>query len=123
MSMLAQQQYQMNQVMTASPAELTLMLYKGSVRFINASKYALQKGNYEEASQYNLRAQAIIRELMITLNMDYEISKNLYALYDFLLYRLIQANIKRDIAILDEVRGFCEEFVETWSQAMKLAKR
>ncbi|MEW9669514.1 flagellar export chaperone FliS [Ammoniphilus sp. 3BR4] len=123
MSALAQQQYQQNQVNTASPAELTLMLYKGAIRFINGAKAAIDKENVEEANNYNQRAQAIIRELLITLNMDIPLSKDLAAMYDYMIRRLIEANIKKDKAILEEVTGYCEEFAVTWAQAMKMAKR
>jgi len=118
----SQQQYQQNQVNTASPAELTLLLYKGAIRFINASKAALNNQKWDEANYNNQRAQAIIRELMATLNMDISMSENFMLLYDYMIRQLIQANIKRDPSLLDEVKGYCEEFAITWSQAMKLAK-
>lgn len=123
MSALAQQQYQQNQVNTASPAELTLMLYKGAVRFINGATAAIEKGNIEDANNYNLRAQAIIRELQITLNMDIALSHDLSMMYDYMIQRLIEGNMKKDATILTEVKGYCEEFAVTWAQAMKLAKR
>lgn len=123
MSALAHQKYQQNQVNTASPGELTLMLYKGALRFINASITAVEKKNIEDASNFNLRAQDIIRELMVTLNFDYALSKQLVSLYDYMLRRLIEANVKKDTEILIEVRGFCEELATTWAEAMKLAKK
>lgn len=123
MSALAQQQYQQTQVNTASPADLTLMLYKGAIRFINGSKAAILKGNMEEANYYNLRAQDIIRELLITLNMEIPLSKDLAAMYNYMIRRLIEANIKKDADLLDEVKGYCEEFAITWSQAMKSLKK
>jgi flagellar protein FliS len=123
MNMLAQQQYKQNAVTTASPAELTLMLYKGAVRFVNIAKQAIIKGDIEEANRSNLRAQDIVKELMSTLDTKYPISENLMALYDYLLRRLIQANIEKNVEILDEVKGYLEEFVITWTEAMKEAKR
>jgi flagellar protein FliS len=123
MNMLAQQQYKQNAVTTASPAELTLMLYKGAVRFVNIAKQAIIKGDIEEANRSNLRAQDIVKELMSTLDTRYPISDNLMALYDYLLRRLIQANIEKNVEILDEVKGYLEEFVITWTEAMKEAKR
>ncbi|WP_134703678.1 flagellar export chaperone FliS [Ammoniphilus sp. YIM 78166] len=123
MSMLAYQKYQQNQVTMSSPAELTLMLYRGAVRFINASKQAILDGRLDDANTNNLKAQDIIRELMVTLNMDVPMSQNFMTLYEYILSRLIQANIKKDTEILDEVKGYCEDFALTWAEAMKLAKK
>ncbi|MEZ2658261.1 flagellar export chaperone FliS [Aneurinibacillus aneurinilyticus] len=124
MSMLAaQQRYQQNSVNTATPGELTLMLYKGGVRFLNAAKASLQQGNMQDANNYNLRVQDIVNELIVTLNRDYPLAEDLLRLYDYMLQRLRQANIEKDAEILDEVKGFFEEFVGTWTEALKLAKQ
>ncbi|EOD00378.1 flagellar export chaperone FliS [Caldisalinibacter kiritimatiensis] len=116
-------QYQQNSVMTASPEELTLMLYNGAVKFIKQGKVFLEQKDMEKAHNSIVRAQDIISELNITLNMDYEISKNLRSLYTFILERLMDANIKKDIKILDEVLPLVEELRDTWKEAMQLAKK
>lgn len=114
--------YQQNAVLTASPQELTLMLYNGLVRFIKMSAQGVEDHNIEVASNYNVRAQDILTEFMLTLDMRYEVSSNLMALYDYMKRRLIEANIKKDKEILLEVQGFAEELRDTWAQAMKIAK-
>ncbi|WCN38148.1 flagellar export chaperone FliS [Aneurinibacillus uraniidurans] len=119
---LAKQTYQQNAVKTASPGSLTLMLYKGAVRFINAAIQDLQQGKYEDAHKHNVRAQDIVNELMITLNKDIPISKELLKMYDYIHYRLVQANVYKDVAMLEEAKGYMEEFVEVWEQVMKKAK-
>lgn len=113
------QQYKENAILTASPEELVLMLYNGIIRFIDEAKTALQKKDYVETNAEIQRAQDIITELMLTLDMNYDISKNLYNLYDYMLRRLIDANVKKDIEILDEVRGFAVELRDTWSLALQ----
>ncbi|WP_035175204.1 flagellar export chaperone FliS [Caldanaerobacter subterraneus] len=113
------QQYKENAILTASPEELVLMLYNGIIRFIDEAKTALQKKDYVETNAKIQRAQDIITELMLTLDMNYDISKNLYNLYDYILRRLIDANVKKDIEILDEVRGFVVELRDTWSLALQ----
>lgn len=113
------QQYKENAILTASPEELVLMLYNGIIRFIDEAKTALQKKDYVETNAKIQRAQDIITELMLTLDMNYDISKNLYNLYDYMLRRLIDANMKKDIEILDEVRGFAVELRDTWSLALQ----
>lgn len=115
--------YQQNTISTASPQELTMMLYNGLVRFIKSSILSLDNNNIEEANNFNVRAQDIITEFMLTLDMRYEVSENLMLLYDYMKRRLIEANIKKDKEITVEVQGLAEELRDTWFQAMKLAKQ
>lgn len=119
----AYQQYQHNVVYTASPQDLTLMLYNGLIKFINLSVQSVEDKNIEKANNNITRAQDILVEFMSTLDMDYEVSKGLYALYDYMNRRLIEANIQKDKSILEEVLGFAEDLRDTWAQAMKLAKQ
>ncbi|MDR7866339.1 MAG: flagellar export chaperone FliS [Sporomusaceae bacterium] len=111
--------YKNQQILTASPEELTLMLYNGAVRFANESIKALEKGNIEQANTASQRVQDIVREFMSTLDMQYEISKNLFALYEYIDYRLIQANIHKDAVQLTEARDLLVELRDTWIGAMK----
>jgi len=115
--------YQQNTINTASPQELSLMLYNGLVRFIKSSIQSLDSKDFEAANNFNVRAQDIITEFMITLDMRYEVSENLMALYVYMKRRLIEANIKKDREITAEVQGFAEELRDTWAQAMKIAKQ
>lgn len=119
----AYKQYQQNAVNTASPQELTLMLYNGLIRFLKLANEGIDEANIEKANNYIIRSQDIIVEFMSTLDMQYEVSNGLFALYDYMNSRLIDANIKKDKAIVEEVIGFAEQLRETWAQAMKLAKQ
>jgi len=114
--------YKTQQIMTASPEDLTLMLYNGALRFVTESIKALEAGNLPQSHQANLRAQDIVKEFMCTLNMDIELSKGMYQLYDYINFRLIQGNIKKDTVQLEEARGMLQELRDTWMQAMKLAR-
>ena len=111
--------YKQQQIMTASPEELTLMLYNGAIRFVNESISAIEQKNLEKANRANLRAQDIICEFMCTLDMQYEVSKGYFQLYEYMKYRLTQANIKKDKEQLIEVRGLLQELRDAWGQAMK----
>lgn len=115
-------QYQQSSVFTATPEELTLMLYNGCIKAIRFAEVTVEEKNYEKTNYYICKAEAIIRELRNTLDMKYEISENLYNLYTYFLNRLIEANIKKDKTILEEVLHFVEEIRDTWSQAMKQAR-
>ena len=116
------QKYQQNSVMTASGQELTLMLYNGCLRFIKLAKRAMEEKQFEDKNTNLIKAQAIIQELQITLNRDVEVADNMGQLYEYIHNRLIEANMKNDIAILEEVEGHVRELTDTWKQVMKLVK-
>jgi flagellar protein FliS len=113
------QAYQKQAVTTSKPEDLTLMLYQGMVKFIRLSKLALDQNNIKDSHSNNLRVQDILSELMVTLKPEYPISNSLLSLYDYMKRRLIEANIKNQSEILEEVEGFAVELSETWAAAMK----
>jgi flagellar secretion chaperone FliS len=117
------QSYQQNSVNTASPGELTLMLYNGCLKFIHQAKKAIEEKNIEMKNTNIQKAQTIIQELMVTLNMDIEVSKNMMSLYDFMNRRLMEANIKNDASILAEVEGLVTEFRDTWKEVIQVNRQ
>lgn len=114
--------YKRQQIMTASPAELTLMLYNGAIRFINESVMALENGDMTKCHNSNIKAQNIVREFMLTLDMQYEISQSWASLYEYIHYRLVQANLKKDREMLVEARGLLTELRDAWHAAMKAVR-
>ncbi len=115
-------QYKENSIKTASPQELTLMLYNGALKFINQGKLFIEQKNIPSANESLKRAQDIITELNITLDMNYEISKNLRGLYMYILEKLVEANITKDCKHLDEAASMVTQLRDTWKEAMRLAK-
>jgi flagellar protein FliS len=107
-------EYQQQQVLTAPPDKLLLMLFDGALRFCGQAKKALEAGELAECHQFIIKTQDIIIELETSLNMDYEISASLFALYDYLYRRLVEANIKKDAAILEEVMDFLTDLRQMW---------
>jgi flagellar secretion chaperone FliS len=119
----AAQTYQTNQVTTASPAELTLMLYNGAIKYIKQAKASLMEKDYPKTNEYCLRVQNILNELMVTLNLEIPISQQFMKMYEYMLQRMVAANVYKDITILSEVEEFFLEFRDTWKEAMMLTKR
>ncbi|MCC9622219.1 flagellar export chaperone FliS [Thalassospira sp. MA62] len=115
--------YQNNAVTTANPQELTLMLYDGALKFMRLAKLAIDQGNPDLKNTNIQKTQDIFQELRLTLNKDIAISANLDSLYDYMWRRLVDANVKNDTTILDEVLDFTTELRDTWKEAMKLAKQ
>ncbi|MGP4077716.1 flagellar export chaperone FliS [Halobacillus sp. K22] len=112
------QTYQNNSVETASPGELTLMLYNGCLKFIKSAKKAIENKEIEKKNTNIQKAQNIIRELMVTMDQDYEVAKEIMSLYDYMNLRLMEANINNDLEILEEVQGLTEEFRDTWKEVI-----
>ncbi|MET1248336.1 flagellar export chaperone FliS [Sporolactobacillus sp. STCC-11] len=119
----AYKSYQQNSVLTATPGELTLMLYNGCIKFIRQGKLSISEEDIEGKNIYIQKAQAIIRELMVTLDQKQPVSKSMMQMYDYMNRRLIEANIKNDTAILDEVEGFVAEFRDTWKQVIEITQK
>jgi flagellar secretion chaperone FliS len=111
--------YQRNQVSTAKPEDLTLMLYNGGIKFIHQAKLAIEKKDQPKAHTLIMKTQDIVTELMVTLNMDYEISHSLYSLYEYMKQKLVEANVSKNPQVLDEVESMLVELRNTWSEAMK----
>ncbi len=110
--------YKIQQIMTASPEQLTLLLYNGALRFIDESILALECKDYPKSHERNLRAQDIVTEFMATLDMRLEISGTWLSLYDYIRDRLVQGNIKKDRELLSEARSLLHELRDTWVEAM-----
>jgi flagellar protein FliS len=115
--------YQGNKIMTASPAELTLMLYEGAIKFCNIAIMALEKGDIQKAHQNIVKAENIIMEFRATLDPNYPVAKDFDVMYDYIYRRLIDANITKDKEIVEEAVGFIREMRDTWKEAMKLAQQ
>ena len=111
--------YKNQQVMTASPEQLTLLLYNGALRFLTESILAMEQGDVQKSHNANIRVQAIVREFMLTLDMSYELSKTWAQLYEYTEYCLIQGNIKKDVAQLQQAKSTLEDMREAWIGAMK----
>lgn len=111
--------YKNQQIMTASPQQLTLLLYNGALRFLNESILAMEKGDIEKSHNANIRVQDIVREFVRTLEMSYEISKSWVQLYEYTEYCLIQGNIKKDVEQLHRAKSVLQELRDAWEGAMK----
>lgn len=124
--MIAQQgygAYANNKIMTASPAELTLMLYDGAIKFCNIAIVGIEQKDIEKAHTNIVKVQRIIEEFQATLNPKYEVSKDFDNVYAYLLQRLLEANIKKDKEILEEVLKHLRTMRDTWKEVMALAAK
>jgi flagellar biosynthetic protein FliS len=119
MEMNATVAYQNSKIMTATPQELTLMLYDGAIKFCNIALLALEKKDAQKAHLNIIKAEHIIEEFRSTLDPKYETAKDFDVMYDYIYSRLVEANIKKDQEILEEALGYIREMRDTWKEIMK----
>jgi len=114
-------QYNRNKILTASPAELTLMLYDGCIKFINIAMMGIDEKDIAKANTNIKKAERIILELQSTLNDKYEVAKDFNAVYSYVKRRLLEANLSKDKEILEECAGHMRTMRDTWKEVMKTA--
>lgn len=114
--------YQTNAIETASPEQLTLMCYDGALKFLRRAVQSCEQGDLARLSEYTGRAQAIVNELNVTLNMEAggEIATNLRDIYLFVNRHMSQGAMKRDTKMLEECMGLLRDLRDSWAQAMQL---
>jgi flagellar protein FliS len=117
------QKYQNNSVNTASPGQLTLMLYNGCLKFMKLGRDAIVKNEHESKNTNLVKAQRIIQELMVTLNTDVEVAEGMLQMYEYIHRRLVEANVNSDLEILAEVEGYVTEFRDTWKEVIQLNRK
>ena len=114
--------YQNNKVMTASPAELTLMLYEGAIKFCNIAIMGIEQNDVPKAHTNITKVEAIIEEFRSTLDFKYPVAKDFDEVYKYLYDRLVEANLKKDKEILEEVLKHLRTMRDTWKAVMKQGK-
>ncbi|KGE20417.1 flagellar export chaperone FliS [Paenibacillus wynnii] len=115
------EKYRQSSIQTSTPAQLVIMLYDGAIRFVRTGLDGLKQQDVEKTNLNFGKAQAIVSELMSTLDQSYEISKSLSSLYEYTNFLLIEANIRKNPEKAEEAIGYLTDLRETWLQASKLA--
>lgn len=115
-------QYNNSKILTASPAELTLMLYEGAIKFCNVAIAAVENKDIEKAHIHIQKTEKIIDYLRQTLDMNYPVAEDFERVYSYIGRRLIEANVKKDREILEEVNGHLRSLRDTWKEVMKKGK-
>lgn len=113
--------YANTKLQTASPAQLTLMLYDGAIKFCNLAIEAINQKDYYKANESIKKVERIVREFRATLNFKYPVAKDFDSVYEYMERRLLEANMKKDIEIMEEVLGHMRTMRETWVEVMQRA--
>ena len=112
--------YANNRILTASPAELTLMLYDGAIKFCNIAIIAIEKNDIPKAHTNIRKTQDIIIEFQSVLDRKYPISKQFDEVYTYIMDRLHEANLKKDPEILEEVLTHLRTMRDAWKEVMHI---
>ncbi len=114
------EQYNNNKIMTASPAELTLMLYEGAIKFCNMAIMGVEQNDISKAHTNIVKTEKIVDYLRTTLNMKYPVAQDFENIYVYLGRRLVEANLKKDKEILEEACEHLRSVRDTWKEVMRL---
>lgn len=113
-------QYNNSKVLTASPAELTLMLYEGAIKFCNIATTAIEQRDVAKAHANIVKVENIIDYLRKTLDMKYPVAQDFERMYVYIYDRLVEANVKKDKEILDEINTHLHSIRDTWKEVMRI---
>lgn len=116
-------QYRKNEVETANPGKILLLLYDGAIQFLNKAKLGIEEGDTSQVTPNIYSCQKIILEFMNTLDMDNggSLAENLYNLYDYFYRTLVDASFNHDLKKIGEVLRHLKSLRETWQQAIAIA--
>lgn len=112
-------QYNNSRILTASPAELTLLLYEGAIKFGNIAIAKIEAGDIPGAHDNIVRVEKIIDYFRETLDMKYAVAEDFERVYVYLSQRLVQANLKKDKEIMEEVVTHLRSMRDNWKEVMK----
>ena len=114
--------YKNNSVNFSSKEQMLIMLLDGAVKFAKRGKLAIRDKDVKLAHESITRTQDIFTELKVTLDTSAgEWAKQMFQVYSFINEKLLQANIKKDEAIMDEVIPLIEEVRNIWNEAYKVS--
>ena len=113
--------YKDTEIQTAGQGKLIVMLYEGAIRFINVAMSNMTPRKYDVVNNNIIRAQDIVTELMLSLNMEEggEIAQNLFNIYAYIKKRLLEGNVQKDNEVLTEVVKLLEQLRDAWDQASR----
>jgi len=117
-----QDAYRKQDVLTAGPVDLIVMLYDALKKNIVLGKRGIVKKDVQTAHKHLIKAQLILTELVNSLDMNYQISEELLELYEFALRSIADANMHKDIEPLDPVIEMVDNIREAWKEVSTMTR-
>ena len=116
------QQYKKHDVMMANPMELIIMLYNGAIKQLRLAKMSIEEDKPETANAKLQKAQDIIMELMMGLDLSYQIGQDLLKLYEYIHNQIMEINITKQLDSIDAVVEMLSELRDAWVQVHNESK-
>ena len=112
------QSYRKTNITTSDPVRLVIMCYEGVIDNLKLAKERIKEKDYEKKADAVIKAQDIINELMCSLNFEKggKIANNLESLYNYMLRRILQGDLNKDVRPIDEVIGIFTELLSAWKE-------
>ena len=112
------QSYRKTNIITSDPVRLITICYEGAIDSLKRAKQKISEKNYEEKGKAIIKAQDIIEELICALDFEKgnEIANNLDLLYRYMLNRIVQGDLNKDVGPIDEVIGILSELLSAWQE-------
>lgn len=113
--------YKDTEIQTADQGKLIVMLYEGAIRFLKLAEQHMDHRTYDIVNTNIVKAQEIVTELMLSLNMEEggEIAHNLFNLYAYMKKRLLEANMQKELAPVQEVIKLLEQLKGAWEEVVQ----
>lgn len=118
-----QNKYLETKIQTATSEQLLIMLYDGAIRFCKQAIEGIRQKDSTTAHTNLLKAQDIIAELTVTLDKNTVVSESLLRMYEYFIYRLTEANLKKNAEPVEEIVKYLTDLKETWVQAALEVRR
>ncbi len=117
--------YRKTQILTANPAELMLLLYNAAICFCEQGKSKVETQEFEEAHARLVRAENIVMELSSALRRDVhpDLVHNLSRLFEFVFYRLFEANVSHNPRCIDEALNVLTVLRDAWVEGILKANQ
>lgn len=120
-------EYTKNTILTASDAKLVVLMYEGAIRFVRQASFHLKHENTAGCGQAISRAYNVLSELRLSLDMNSgdekadELAKDLTGLYSFMMQQLVDANVNRDMKVLESVEELLDTLKSGWDGVLETA--
>lgn len=118
-------QYKQNEIETATPEQILILLYDAAIRFLIKAKQAIEEKNIQETHNNIVACENIILEFMSTIDMKNggDLAQRLYNLYDYFYNTLVEANMQKDMRKVNEVLTHLKGLRETWQKAINISNK
>lgn len=114
-------QYKSQAISTMSSGELIVTLFEGILKNLRVAAQLYEKGDVAVAATCTQKCKAIFDHLILSLDFNYELSNNLFMLYNFFKQEIITAEVKRSADPINEILPLISDLKNTWVEAKKLS--